>query len=744
MSANGNQRKSSQYCNKPKMQKSLNEASLIIHFVLLFIVLLLICPQKAFLQEKSNLRFLTINVWSGLDYNGTFRMGEYESAERRKSRFLLLIEQIKRINPDVIFLQEANPVARFTDTLADSLDFEKIHQVCLAGIKFGPLGFPTNIKEGMSILARPSLNLEKFDVWKLSGSFGVYGDAVTIQFDESIFAVVGKITFQNTPIYLVNVHLVSSPPKDPYLTSKFESLVKEEKISKEKYKNGIKIWELREERRINEVKKLSKFISGLPPESPVIVAGDFNATPDSQVIQLFQSRSNPLKSFFDVYPFGTSGRLYSWNPRDNKNILFSSKKTDARGIPREGYDYLSALGAEIPRRIDYIFLSHHFNPENVLNCFIGLDSLVEGIQASDHYGVLAEVNFDSVLQTSPKEFKTVTPIDRSKIELFPILMYDTSTGFGYGAKIFYLNPLKWNESFDLVLFNSTKGEQWYRLTFSWPDFEQRQGKIYPLAFDLMIDYDKWIKNSFFGIGSNSEFEDREYYTREPFELRLTFSRGFSTYIVGQIGASYKTIGNSNFSEESCLENLQPELNHLRVNAASFFLNLRYDTRDSFINPSRGLVLQGEAEIVPDTSLSNVAFTRLSIWLHHYYTLFYPKTVMAIRLGLQSLSGEDLPVQVLLPIGGNRTLRGFPQDRFLGKTSAVFNAELRFPLYWRLGGVIGFDAGKVWDSPNKIDLCRWATNPTVGLRLYMDTFVIRADIGFGKDTTGFYFNFGHIF
>nr|MBC8357895.1 BamA/TamA family outer membrane protein [Candidatus Aminicenantes bacterium] len=300
------------------------------------------------------------------------------------------------------------------------------------------------------------------------------------------------------------------------------------------------------------------------------------------------------------------------------------------------------------------------------------------------------------------------------------------------------------ESFDLVLFNSTKGERWYRLNFSWPDFEQRQGKIYPLAFDLMIDYDKWIENSFFGIGNNSEFEDREYYTREPFELCLTLSRGFSTYIVGQIGASYKTIKNYNFSEESRLENLQPELNHLRVKAASFFLNLRYDTRDSFVNPSSGLVLQGEAEIVPDTSLSNVAFTRLSIWLHHYYTLFYPKTVMAIRLGLQSLSGEDLPVQVLLPIGGNRTLRGFSQDRFLGKTSAVFNAELRFPLYWRLGGVIGFDAGKVWDSPNKIDLCRWATNPTVGLRLYMDTFVIRADIGFGKDTTGFYFNFGHIF
>jgi hypothetical protein len=27
---------------------------------------------------------------------------------------------------------------------------------------------------------------------------------------------------------------------------------------------------------------------------------------------------------------------------------------------------------------------------------------------------------------------------------------------------------------------------------------------------------------------------------------------------------------------------------------------------------------------------------------------------------------------------------------------------------------------------------------------MDTFVVRADIGFGKETTGFYLNFGQLF
>jgi endonuclease/exonuclease/phosphatase family metal-dependent hydrolase len=724
---------------KPKALRHHHLFGCRIFLIFLFSLMLQGAVLKAFPTEPANLRILTINVWSGLDYKGVIRMGEYETAERRKLRFQALLSQIQEINPDVIFVQEANPVAKYSARLADSLGFDKVHQVCLAGIKFGPLGIPTNFKEGMAILARPTLHLRNKDVWKLSGSFGVYGDAITIHFDESIFLLVGKINVQDTPVYLVNVHLASSPPEDTQLASKFESLVEENKLSKEEYQEGIKTWESRVQRRTKEMEKLLKLVSKLPADSPVIVAGDFNDIPNSRPIQLIQS-----SGFFDVYLLGRSNRLFSWDPGDNENISFSSRKTDSKGSPLHGYFLLDAIGSEIQKRIDYIFLNRHFQPECVKNCRIVLDESRNGVKPSDHYGMFAEINLDQALKSSPKEFATVTPLSKSKLDFLPILMYDTNVGFGYGGKFFLLNPLRRNESFDLVLFNSTKGERWYHFVFSWPDFERRQGKIYPLALDLLIDYDKWIKNSFFGVGNESRFEDREYYTREPLELRLTLNRGFSPHLVGQVGAIYRTIRNFNFEENSRLEQLEPALNSGRVNVSSFFLNLRSDTRDSYINPSSGTVVQGEAEFAPKTGLSNTSYTSLTLWLQHYYTLFYPKTVMALRLGLRDLIGDSLPVQVLLPIGGSNTLRGFPQDRFLGKTAAVFNAEIRFPIFWRLGAVAGFDAGKVWSSPNKIDLTRWAANSVLGLRFYMDTFVVRADIGFGKETTGFYFNFGHIF
>src|SRR5512135_1045836 len=94
----------------------------------------------------------------------------------------------------------------------------------------------------------------------------------------------------------------------------------------------------------------------------------------------------------------------------------------------------------------------------------------------------------------------------SELEFLPILSYDTDVGFGYGVKAFAVGELGSDESFDLTLFHSTKGERWYRFVVSLPDFERRQGTVYPVACDLVVDYDKWIAASFFGVGNDSKFE----------------------------------------------------------------------------------------------------------------------------------------------------------------------------------------------------------------------------------------------
>ena len=335
------------------------------------------------------------------------------------------------------------------------------------------------------------------------------------------------------------------------------------------------------------------------------------------------------------------------------------------------------------------------------------------------------------------------PLSGSTIEPFPIISYDTDAGFGYGAKLFLLNTLNINESFDFTLFNSTKGERWYRMVFSVPDLEFRQGKIYDYAFDLVIDYDKWIKNYFYGIGYNSKYDSAESYTKEPIEIGLTLSRGFTENLVAQAGFKYKVIRNYNFAEKSKIRQL-PEISTGRANYHSFFFNLRYDKRNSFINPSGGFALEFESEFACSSKLINISFERYSGCLKYYTEIIYPKTVFALRMAAQYLSGDNLPIQVLMPIGGNNTLRGYSQDRYLDNISTLINMELRYPIYWRFGGVAGFDIGRVSHSFNDLSFSNWAYNPVLGLRFYMDTFIIRLDLGFSKETTGVYFNFGHVY
>lgn len=327
----------------------------------------------------------------------------------------------------------------------------------------------------------------------------------------------------------------------------------------------------------------------------------------------------------------------------------------------------------------------------------------------------------------------------TEFEPLPIFYYDTNDGFGYGIKAFLINFLQKQESFDILLTRSTKGFRKYTLIFSTPDFELRQGTIYPLALDLKLDYKKWIAYKFYGIGNASKFKDEELFSREHPLISLTLSRGFTKKIIGEIGLNYQSSRNYEFKEDGKLQYCQ-DLCISRVYYYSIFLSARYDTRNSFIHPSDGIVIQGENEYAN----GNVTFNHWSMWFQQYTALFKSTIILASRLGIQSLSGDNLPIQVLLPIGGDDTIRGFSQDRFLDKTSAVINIELRFPFFWRFGGIIGFDTGKVWNKLKQFGFKNWPYNLTIGGRFYFDTFVVRGDLGLSKETVGIYLNFAHIF
>lgn len=117
------------------------------------------------------------------------------------------------------------------------------------------------------------------------------------------------------------------------------------------------------------------------PPDHVIVAGDFDSTPDSSTVRFWTGRQS----------LGGTSVAY----RD----AWEHVRGSAPGITFAPDNPLRAEGQirhEIGRRIDYILVRYdHWGPTlSVDSCDRFLDTAVDGVWASDHYGVTAELSLD--------------------------------------------------------------------------------------------------------------------------------------------------------------------------------------------------------------------------------------------------------------------------------------------------------------------------------------------------------------
>jgi len=344
-----------------------------------------------------------------------------------------------------------------------------------------------------------------------------------------------------------------------------------------------------------------------------------------------------------------------------------------------------------------------------------------------------------------KSYKSLSPL--------PIVMYDPDIGFGYGLKAKFVDFLGRKESFDLILFNSSKGERWYVFTFSLPDIEIRQGRKYGLSLDVKAEYDKYLNYTFYGVGQDSLKSEKTIFTHETKSLQLMLGRGFTPHFAAELSYTFRGLTYENVREGTYADLLK-SFGKQRAPFASVVL--RYDTSDSQIHPTRGFRLQFQDDLSAGfLGSQNSEFNRVTLDFRKYMLVFGEKDVFAFRTLVQYVSGDQIPYFDLSLLGGGSTMnvmRGFSLNRFMDKGKFLANVEYRFPLVWesrlplgmKLGGIVFVDAGTVWPSLDKVDFGKMAVDAGLGLRIYMPDFVVRVDVGFGKDGMGLYFNFGHAF
>ncbi|MFA4904910.1 MAG: BamA/TamA family outer membrane protein [Candidatus Margulisiibacteriota bacterium] len=164
------------------------------------------------------------------------------------------------------------------------------------------------------------------------------------------------------------------------------------------------------------------------------------------------------------------------------------------------------------------------------------------------------------------------------------------------------------------------------------------------------------------------------------------------------------------------------------NSAFIGTTLAYDTRDFWMNPTKGVyhtisLRQGWKFTTITTGYSKVGFD---------FNIYRPvgvQQVLASHLGM-GLGMGDVPLGELYWAGGPNTVRGYGFDEIRrGTRKLLFNLEYRYTFNETFQGVVFFDWGDAWNG-GEPDIKNFLSGWGPGLRLNTPLGPIRLDYGVG--------------
>ncbi len=344
---------------------------------------------------------VTWNAWHGLE-TGEFWVTPAESAEENAARLEHQVRQLAAAHPDLIFLQEVNPLPARADALVAGLkthgrSYTQVHQVDACGIRpsEGRALIP-GLNNGLVVLAKETLRLRKLEGLRLSGDLGRCESTTGYQLEELRYALVAEITMPGTHArYLVvSLHLHSGLEAGGRFVSRLQALHARGQFPRYPWLQ----WAIDRARlrRIGELDVLMRSLYARTREGTyagILIGGDFNFEPDfpeydeALMLRLQDTHTAAVRE----------GELPTADPQRNRRIhldegqaLPMEFETELAPEPGQTRDVVRAAYREElqrPRRIDYLF-SQAFLPDYCLRQDLFGEALdAAGLPGSDHYGI---------------------------------------------------------------------------------------------------------------------------------------------------------------------------------------------------------------------------------------------------------------------------------------------------------------------------------------------------------------------
>ena len=364
-------------------------------------------------KPLQRVRVLTYNTLHGLEPSG-LTVKASESKEARQARLDLQFHQLSVVQPDLLLLQEVNPLPEMAEAyvtgLKDSgLQYAEVHQVDACGVRLAPgLAVVPGLNNGLAVLAKTPLRVRKVKGLKLSGGFGGCTDYAGFQTGELRYALIAEIENPGTgrKLLAASLHLHSGIERNAFFVQKINEAVDQGKVQREDFEAIVAALEQDQERRLNEIRVLVKEVQKLQAEGTylgAIIGGDFNFEPDDP-----EYRELEHAGLRDTYTMAHSETdVYSLDPQ--RNLIAAEGIRDVPSALREAMKRLPVnqqqkllegyqKGISQARRVDFLFLMKK-ESDSLRGCMrqelFGQPTAVSIEPGSDHFGVLVTYIADS-------------------------------------------------------------------------------------------------------------------------------------------------------------------------------------------------------------------------------------------------------------------------------------------------------------------------------------------------------------
>jgi len=216
--------------------------------------------------------------------------------------------------------------------------------------------------------------------------------------------------------------------------------------------------------------------------------------------------------------------------------------------------------------------------------------------------------------------------------------------------------------------------------------------------------------------------------------------------VMRFGLNFSTI--KKFNERSYIELrmqwekfVEPEGLSENIQQRSIQVINRLDWTDNPLYPQKGIVLTAEGKNVGGILGGNRSFIKTDMGIQTYIPI-WKEIILASRVKYGLIFGWDESDEVGLYdkyyLGGSSSMRGWDMLRFRTDEDGnpegdvqrlLTNVELRFPLFWLLGGELFVDGGQLSDISTPISDQELQWNAGFGIALRTPILPFRADFAY---------------